>query len=124
MNQNISISQTNPANIYAQLGIRIGVLLASLMSLIQWLLLGFYGWKIPPEIPLFHSAPLGAGQLAGKVWFLIIPIVSLLFIIISLIFIRLSKNLPSIFNHIIVWGTTLNIFLSVIVMVHIIYLVL
>lgn len=124
MAQTSSTSSSKPSNLLNQTWIRVAILFSSLLSLLQWILLFVYGWKIPPEIPLFYSSPIGVGQLADKLWFLIIPVISLVCILFSLVFVRLSRYLPPLFSYLIVWGTTLNVLLLLIVMIHIIYLVL
>jgi len=53
-------------------------------------------WQLPPQIPLFFSHASGQNQLANKWWFIIIPLLSIIFLITNLTLHKnLSKDKPS-----------------------------
>lgn len=57
-----------------------------LLIIFSFSLIFFTYADLPPTMPLWYSLPWGAGQLAQKQLLLLIPVISLLFFIINLLF--------------------------------------
>lgn len=108
----------------ADSALRWGVVLAAVLLLMQWLILGIFIWQLPPEIPLFYSLPLGKMRLAERSYYMLIPALSTVVVVVQLILIRLSVSLPKIFLQILAWGAVLFTFISLVAMVNILLLAL
>lgn len=96
------------------------VLLCFLLSV------GLFVWrysKLPTEIPLWYSQPWGSDRLAHPLWLLSLPLSSLLIYIINILLsLTITKNYL-IFSQILLLGSFLVSFLSLITLVKIIFLV-
>ena len=100
-----------------------GLVTGLLLVLIQWVIVLWYVWQMPAEIPLFYSLPGGSDQLAIKNWLWLIPVISTISLMISLLIIRLSLSVERVFHQLMMWLTCLVGFLGLVVLVHILVLV-
>lgn len=103
--------------------VRYGVIWAGLLLILILVITAIWGWRLPPEIPIFYSLPQGSSQLAVRGWFFILPVSGLIFYILALISIGLSVNLVRIFPQITIWLTAVNLLLMAIAIIHILMLV-
>jgi hypothetical protein len=94
-----------------------------LLCLVQWFLILFYIWRLPPEVPLYYNLALGTDQLADKIFLLLPPSFSLLFTVMWLLYYRIGANLIPFFHQLTSWLTTLVVLLAAISLLHIIILV-
>jgi hypothetical protein len=99
-----------------------GLALGGFCLLIQWGLVGLFIWQLPPEIPLWYSLPAGTMQLSAREWFLLLPGLSLGIGIVNLIMIRIGAAAVKVYASLMMWLTTLIIFMATIAMLHIILL--
>jgi len=104
--------------------LRWGLVCSAFCLLVQWLLVGFFVWQLPPEIPLWYSEPTGKLQLADRGWYLLLPGATLALFILNLGFIKLGLGTLRVYAFISIWLTTLIVFLMTIAMVHIIFMAL
>jgi hypothetical protein len=88
--------------------------------IIQWLLVGFFIWQLPPEIPLWYSLPAGKVQLATREWFLLLPAISLGAFFVNIILTRLGLFMVKVYVPLIMWLTALMLFMVTVAMGHII----
>jgi hypothetical protein len=63
----------------------------ALLIVFSFSLIFFTYADLPPTVPIWYSLPWGAGQLAQKPFLLIIPIISLLFFVVNLLFPQLVR---------------------------------
>ena len=121
-------AQVTPTSLFGILSadsvVRWGMGVSALLLLGQWLLLGFFVWQLPPEIPLFFSLPTGSQQLANRSWYLILPSLSIVIFVVHLVLIRFSSNYVKVYGEIIAWGAALAIFLATIAMINVVQLAL
>ncbi len=112
------------AMVSKDMGLLWGVVVAVGLVLGQWLLMAFFFWQLPPEIPLWYSLPLGSQQLAIRNWFWLLPVIGLVCLFSNMVLLRLSLGTVSVFRQIIVWLGALVELLLVIALTHIIMLML
>lgn len=104
--------------------VRWGLAVAILFSVFQWILFGFYGWRLPPEIPMFYSLPGGSAQLTGSEWFIFLPSLTLVMVVINGFLIRMQQDMLIVYLRLFSWTTALLAFLVTLSMLHTIWLVL
>lgn len=90
-----------------------------LMALVTFIFLG----KLPPEIPLFYSLPVGTSQIVD-VWYIsLIPITTLLLVIFNSMVLKRCSHGESLGNSIIYVANVSIIVLSTYIYLRIIFLV-
>jgi len=94
-----------------------------ILLFLNLLLTGIYWWQLPPEIPLFFSLPYGPSQLSQRVWFFLLPGLSL-FCFICFPMLTKFKVKSSLYLPMLSWLTTLSLFLLSLAMIHIIFVAL
>jgi len=104
--------------------VRNGMIATAFLLLIQWGVFGVFIWRLPPEIPLFYSLPLGAAQLAQREWIFILPLSSTLFTGLNWLLMRLIPTSMPIYPEFLSWLNTLYSFLAFIAMIHITLIIL
>lgn len=100
-----------------------GFIVGGLMVIGQLLITIGWGWRLPPEIPLFYSLPVGEQQLGGDSWFLILPISGWLFYITSYLLIGLTGGMVKVLPQTVVWLANVAIFLVTVAMINLLMLV-
>lgn len=103
--------------------IRNGFILAGLFWLasagsIAWL----YRW-LPPVLPLFYSMTRGQLQLAEKPYLLLLPILSLVFLLTHFIFSWLNYSQDMVFARIMTISASLGTFVFAVAVGHILWIV-
>lgn len=93
------------------------------LLLTQWVILGVFGWRLPPEIPLFYSLPAGATQLASREWFLLLPVTSVVVTVVNLYLCLIATRIRMLIAQLVAWFSVLYLFLTLLSMIHIIFMV-
>lgn len=78
-----------------------------------------FWWQLPPEIPLYYTMPYGKSQLAAKIWFLLLPLLSIVCFAMGQFLAKLKLR-SSLFSVMIGWLETLCLFLLMLAMIHIV----
>ena len=94
-----------------------------LMVVFDLIITAFFWWQLPPQIPLFYSLPYGVSQLAPKLWFFVLPILSLLVWICYFLLSKIKTN-TMIYTQILMWLHFTALLLITIALVHIVLVVL
>lgn len=94
-----------------------------LLLIFNLIFAGIFWWQLPAQIPLFYSLTYGESQLANKVWFLILPGLSI--IVFGGLMLLLSIKVKSkLYPKMMSWLQVLCLFLLSLAMVHIVMVVL
>jgi hypothetical protein len=104
-------------------GLRWGLSTGVVLLLVQGLLAGIFIWQLPAEIPLFYSMPLGEAQLADRQWFLMLPGVSLGFLVLNWLLVRYGQRIDATLSTVVAWLNALVIFLGLVAQLHILMMV-
>jgi hypothetical protein len=104
--------------------IRAGLIMGLIVLLLQWVSVIGWAWRLPPEIPLYYSLPIGQLQLTGRLWFFILPVASLFFYLINLVIVAGSGSLNKVFPQVTTWLTDVSLALLLLAMVHSVMMVL
>jgi hypothetical protein len=99
-----------------------GLVIGAICLLGQWVMVGLFIWQLPPEIPLWYSLPAGSQQLTDRQWLLIIPGISLGIFGLNLLILRFGISSIKVLFSILVWLTTLGLFMATVAMIHILVL--
>lgn len=99
-----------------------GFFWAGILLSIEVLLTVIFWWRLPPEIPLFFSRPVGRAQLASSWLLVLLPAFSGLFLFGNLILARLLPRDSLTMTKIVAWMSTLTVLLILLAMVHILLL--
>ena len=94
-----------------------------LLVIFNVVITAFFWWQLPPQIPLFYSLPYGTSQLATKIWFFILPILSVL-IWVSYFLLSKIKTNTKIYTQILMWLHFTSLVLVTIALLHIVLVVL
>lgn len=97
---------------------------AAVILAAQLMIVGIFSWQLPPQIPLWYSLPYGRAQLADRLWFLIIPALSLAGFLVFWLLSKLGRNFLAIYLQLLAWLVALISFLGLVAMIHIVILVL
>ncbi len=103
--------------------VRTSLAFSLILMVIQFVLLLVYWTRIPPEVPLFYSLPVGSSRLATKGYLLTLPLLSALTWISSFFLIKLSSESMIVYRRLIVWFVSVTILLLLIATVLLTYLV-
>lgn len=79
--------------------------------------------RIPPEIPLFYSLVRGEQQLASREFILVLPVVSILFIIAHLLIAHLAIADDKVVSRVLALSTVMVTFLFAVAWIHVVYIV-
>jgi hypothetical protein len=94
-----------------------------LFVLFNLIFTAFFWWQLPPQIPLFYSLPYGPMQLANKLWFFILPVLTIS-IWVSYILLSKIKTNTLIYVQILKWLQLTSLVLITITLIHIVLVVL
>jgi len=94
-----------------------------LFVLFNVILTAFFWWQLPPQIPLFYSLPYGSTQLANKMWFFILPGLSLVIWISYFLLSKIRVN-SIIYAHVLKWLHFTSLLLLTLALIHIVLVVL
>jgi hypothetical protein len=101
-----------------------GLLIGGVMWLMQMMILAVFYGQLPPEVPLYYSLPTGIEQLAAKAFLWMLPGITLLFLLTSLVIMRMGMTTLKIFHQTLIWLTGLVGFMSLVSLMRIILLIL
>lgn len=105
-------------------GVKMAAGWCTMVLAVVLLMAGWWGWRLPPEIPFYYSLPVGELQLAVKEWFWLLPGLALVFYGINWLVIGWSGGATKIFVQITSWLTMVNLMLIALAMGHIIMMAL
>lgn len=91
----------------AGLGLRISLLFIALFGI----LLVFFFWRLPPELPLFYSRPWGTAQLVPTSFLFVLGVGLSLLVILHAVFAALVLNSEPLLSSLLVWTGALVAFL-------------
>lgn len=77
--------------------------------------------KLPPQVPLFYSRPLGEAELANPLFLLLPLLLSILFLVVNLVVARFIES--DFLKRALVLGATLSSLLASITVIRIIFLI-
>ncbi len=103
--------------------IKRGFLFAFLFTLAAISLLAYYYSSLPPQAPLFFSVARGEQQLTNKQFLLMLPILSLTFLITHIWLAKINYTNDKMFSRIMSVTATMVTFLFMIALLHIILIV-
>jgi len=80
-------------------------------------------WRLPPEIPLFYSRPLGRSQLTSGWWLVVLPSLNLLFFSMNWFLAQTIKSISEVMAAVLSWMSTLVALLITVAMIHVLLLI-
>lgn len=104
--------------------VRRGFLLAGGLWLTSTLTLAWNYTSLPPIIPLFYSLIRGPLQLAEKPFILVLPIMSLVFLLAQLVFAWVNYDQDMVFARIMSLSAGVGVFIFSVAIWHILWIVL
>lgn len=95
----------------------------SLLALVIFLIIIFWS-KLPPQLPLFYSKTWGKDQLASKWWFLILPFICFLMVILDLRLASIFLKKESLLAKILIWTVVILTLLTSTTIIRVLFIVL
>lgn len=93
------------------------------LSFASLALVGWYSFRLPPEVPVFYSRPWGKDQLANQTWLFLPPLASMAIFLVNFAWARFFAKENEFLSKLLIFGGFVVIILSSLTLIRILLLV-